>query len=91
MCSGGRRQDKIDYLFGINGYTRLVLVDEADFGVHKAGQSKPLIDARSEEDVVILMTGTNGDKAASIWNVDHYLSVTYPELLIEKHRDRLAS
>jgi hypothetical protein len=91
MCAGGRRQDKIDYLFGINGYTRLVLVDEADFGVHKAGQSKPLIEARAEEDVVILMTGTNGDKAASIWNVDHYLSVTYPELLIEKHQDRLAA
>jgi hypothetical protein len=35
------------------------------------------------------MTGTNGDKAASIWPVDHYLSVTYPELLIEKHKDRL--
>jgi hypothetical protein len=30
------------------------------------------------------MTGTNGDKAAGIWPVDHYLSVTYPELLIEK-------
>lgn len=91
MCAGGRRQDKIDYLFGIKGYNRLVLVDEADFGVHKAGQSKPLIDARAEEDVVVLMTGTNGDKAASIWGVDHYLSVTYPELLIEKHNDRLAA
>jgi hypothetical protein len=37
------------------------------------------------------MTGTNGDKAASIWDVDHYHSVTYPELLIEKHQDRLVS
>jgi hypothetical protein len=83
MCGGGRRQERIDYLFGID-VIKLVLIDEADFGVHKAGQSKPLIDARSEDDVVILMTGTNGDKAASVWPVDHYLSVTYPELLIEK-------
>jgi len=90
MCSGGRRQEKIDYLFNID-VVRLVLIDEADFGVHKAGQSKPLIEARSENDVVILMTGTNGDKAASIWDVDHYLSVTYPELLIEKHKDRLVA
>jgi hypothetical protein len=90
MCSGGRRQDKINYLFNID-VVRLVLIDEADLGVHKAGQSKPLIEARGENDVVILMTGTNGDKAASIWDVDHYLSVTYPELLIEKHKDRLVA
>jgi hypothetical protein len=91
MCGGERRQSKIDYLFGIDGYTRLVLVDEADFGVHQVKQSKPLIEARDDADVVILMTGTNGDKAASIWGVDHYLSVTYPELLIEKHKERLAA
>lgn len=83
MCGGSKRQERIDYLFGID-VVRLVLVDEADFGVHKAGQSKPLIDARAEDDVVVLMTGTNGDKAASVWAVDHYLSVTYPELLMEK-------
>ncbi len=83
MCSGGRRQDKIDFLFDLD-VVRLVIIDEADFGVHRANQSTPLIEARGVQDVVILMTGTNGDKAASIWPVDHYLSVTYPELLIEK-------
>lgn len=91
MCSGGRRQEKINNLFGtdLNGYGKLVLIDEADFGVHRQGQSQPLIDIRSPQDVVVLMTGTNGDKAASIWDVDHYLSVTYPELLMEKHKDKL--
>lgn len=88
MCAGGNRQHKIDFLFRLN-QTRLVIVDEADFGVHQVKQSLPLIEARGDQDVVILMTGTNGDKAASIWPVDHYLSVTYPELLIEKHRNRL--
>ena len=88
MCAGGRRQDKIDFLFGLD-VVRLVIVDEADFGVHQVKQSQPLIEARGDQDVVILMTGTNSDKAASIWPVDHYLSVTYPELLIEKHRGRL--
>lgn len=88
MCSGGKRQSKIDTLFAYP-VNKLVIIDEADFGVHQVKQSKPLIDARSEQDVVILMTGTNGDKAASVWPVDHYLSVTYPELLIEKHKDRL--
>lgn len=88
MCAGGRRQDKIDFLFGLD-VVRLVIIDEADFGVHQVKQSTPLIEARSEQDVVVLMTGTNGDKAASIWPVDHYLSVTYPELLMEKHADKL--
>jgi DNA-binding NarL/FixJ family response regulator len=83
MCSGSNRQKRIDYLFGLDA-VRLIAVDEADFGVHRSNQSKPLINARSEQDVVILMTGTNADKAASIWPVDHYLSVTYPELLVEK-------
>lgn len=83
MCSGSNRQKKIDYLFGID-VSRLVVIDEADFGVHRANQSTPLIEARKDDDVVVIMTGTNGDKAASIWPVDHYLSVTYPELLIEK-------
>ena len=83
MCSGTNRQQKIDYLFK-QKCAKLVLVDEADFGVHKSNQSQPLIDARTSDDVVVLMTGTNGDKAAGIWPVDHYLSVTYPELLMEK-------
>jgi hypothetical protein len=83
MCVGTKRQQKIDFLFG-KECNRLVIVDEADFGVHKAGQAKPLIDARSTDDVIILMTGTNADKAASYWPVDSTLSVVYPELLIEK-------
>jgi hypothetical protein len=88
MCAGGRRQDKIDFLFA-QSVNKLMIIDEADFGVHQVKQSQPLIEARGEADVVVLMTGTNGDKAASIWPVDHYLSVTYPELLMEKYKDRL--
>lgn len=88
MCAGTKRQEKIDFLFG-QPVTKLVIIDEADFGVHQVKQSTPLIEARGNDDVVVLMTGTNGDKAASVWSVDHYLSVTYPELLMEKHADRL--
>lgn len=83
MCVGSRRQQKIDYLFGL--FTnRLVLIDEADFGVHRSGQARPLVEARNPNDVIILMTGTNADKAASYWPVDSAISVVYPELLIEK-------
>ena len=85
MCMGEKRQKKINYLFS-RECKRLVLVDEADFGVHKSGQSKPLIEARDPDDVVILMTGTNADKAAGSWKADHMLSVVYPELLMEKRK-----
>jgi len=83
MCVGGKRQEKIDYLFG-QSVDRLVIVDEADFGVHKSGQSKPLIEARKPNDTIILMTGTNADKAVSFWPVDKMISTVYPELVIEK-------
>lgn len=83
MCVGSKRQQKIDYLFGLDT-ARLVLIDEADFGVHKAGQAKPLVEARGVDDVIILMTGTNADKAAGFWPVDSTISVVYPELLMEK-------
>jgi len=89
MCVGSKRQQKIDYLFS-QTCDRLIFVDEADFGVHRAGQAKPLIDARGSNDVIVLMTGTNADKAASYWPVDNMLSVVYPELLMEKRLKQTA-
>jgi hypothetical protein len=83
MCVGSKRSQKIDFLFS-RDTNRLVVVDEADFGVHKAGQAKPLIDSQGSNDTIILMTGTNADKAASYWPIDSSLSVVYPELLMEK-------
>lgn len=83
MCGSSKRQERIDYLFNLNA-SRFVIIDEADFGVHTRKQSIPLIDARSDDDFVLLMTGTNSDRAVSMWSVDHMISVTYPELLIQK-------
>ncbi len=83
MCVGSRRQEKIDYLFG-RDTDRLVIVDEADFGVHQKNQVVPLQNALQPNDTLLLMTGTNSDKAASTWIPDYFLSVTYPELVIEK-------
>ena len=83
MCAGGRRQDKINFLFG-QAQQRLVIVDEADYGVHQQGQVLPLQTAIGSDDILFLMTGTNSDKAVSTWVPDHFLSVMYPELVIEK-------
>jgi hypothetical protein len=83
MCKGTRREERINFLFGLKT-DRLVIVDEADFGVHRDGQSKPLIAAVGSADRVVLMTGTNADRAVSDWRVDYPVSVTYPELLVQK-------
>lgn len=89
MCVSTKRQQKIDYLFS-KAVDRLVIVDEADFGVHKAGQAKPLVEARKPNDTIILMTGTNADKAVSFWPVDKMISTVYPELVIEKRLKQTA-
>lgn len=83
MVGGGKRQERIDFLFGLK-QKRYLAVDEADYGAHTANQCDPLIAARDPEDVVMLMTGTNGERALGNWVVDHYVGTTYAELLMYK-------
>ena len=83
MVGSSKRQDRIDYLFGLP-QKRLLFIDEADYGAHTANQSDPFVAARDADDVVILMTGTNGERALGSWVIDHYVGTTYAELLMEK-------
>jgi len=83
MCGGSKRQDRIDFLFSLRK-KRMMIIDEADFGVHTKKQSAPLQQARKKSDLVLLMTGTNSDRAISDWGVDFMTSKTYAELLVSK-------
>jgi hypothetical protein len=83
MVGGSLRQDRIDYLFNLT-QQRLVFIDEADYGAHTTNQTEPFIAAVKKNDQVVLMTGTNGDRACGKWKIDHYLSVVYPELIMYK-------
>ena len=83
MCGSKKRQDRINYIFNLKE-TRLVFIDEADYGAHTQKQADPFIAAKKLKDVVILMTGTNGERACGNWIIDHYLGTTYAELLMEK-------
>jgi len=87
MCNGRLRRHKLDYLFG-KRVPRLVVVDEADFGMHQPGQAKALIAATRTVDAIVLMTGTNMDKAVGLWMPDYMTSVVYPELIMEKRTTR---
>jgi len=83
LCPGSVRQDRIDHVFAASS-DKLIIVDEADFGAHKRNQFDILNNNRTQDDTVVLMTGTNIERATSGWEVDHLLSVTYPELLFSK-------
>lgn len=84
MCGSTKRQDRIDYIFGLKN-SRLIFIDEADYGAHTEKQADPFIAAKKPNDTVVLMTGTNGERACGNWKkIDHYLGTTYAELLMEK-------
>jgi hypothetical protein len=83
LCNGSLREDRIDHLFSISK-SRLLIIDEADNGAHQPKQALPLINALGMNDRVIIMTGTNADRAATHWKVDKMISVNYFELLTHK-------
>jgi len=82
LCNGSKRQSRINYLFSWDIPTMLV-IDEADFGAHKAKQADVLLNKVDDSVKVVIMTGTNGERAVTHWPIDTMVSVTYPELLME--------
>lgn len=85
LCNGSKRQSRIDFITGVDA-PKMLIVDEADFGAHQEKQAKPLVDKLDTIDQVLIMTGTNADRAVTFWHVDHMVSVTYPELLLQKKK-----
>jgi ribosomal protein L24 len=84
MCSGSQREARIKWLCQ-KRVERLLVVDEADYGSYRPGQAELLKKHIGKRDRVLIMTGTNADRASKLWKIDTMLSVTYPELLVQKH------
>jgi hypothetical protein len=85
LANGTNRQKRIDFLTGLK-VSKMLIIDEADFGAKCEKQALPLIDKLPKIDHTLLMTGTDIDEATSIWqsHVDYIHSVTYIELLNQK-------
>lgn len=85
MCNGSNRQSRIDFLYS-REVSRLTLVDEADLGSHRDKQAQALIKVIKEGDKVILLTGTNADRAVGSWGdlIQDFVSCTYYEALVHK-------
>jgi hypothetical protein len=83
LCNGSGREERISFLNNIDKQ-RIVFVDEADYGAHQKKQFEALSKLVKEDDVLVLMTGTNSDRASSEWGIDLMISTTYFELLVNK-------
>ena len=83
LCNGSGRTERINFLKSLD-VQKLVFVDEADYGAHQKKQFESLKTMVGYNDVLVLMTGTNSDRASSDWDIDLMISTTYFELLVNK-------
>lgn len=83
LCNGSGRTERLNYLKRLK-VQKIVFVDEADYGAHQKKQFEALRSMVGDDDVLILMTGTNSDRASSDWDIDLMISTTYFELLVNK-------
>ena len=91
LCQGNNRQDRINHIGDLDT-TRMWIVDEADFGAHQKKQVDALKQGIKEQDLLLLMTGTNPDIAVRQWSDSRKfkdLSCTYAELLLQKEKTKL--
>lgn len=83
LCNGRGRDERVKFLGGLE-VQKMIFVDEADYGSHQKKQFDALQTMVNDDDVLILMTGTNSDRASSDWEIDLMVSTTYFELLVNK-------
>jgi hypothetical protein len=79
IFKSSRLVKNVEFVRSLNG--RLIVVDEADYGAHTPAQREK-IEVMRQGAHLVLMTGTNSDRAAKDYSVDAYFSVTYPDMLL---------
>jgi hypothetical protein len=85
LCPGSNRDDRCKFLYSLcSDSTRGTIIEEADMGAWKKGQVDVLKKYQSPNEVVILTTGTDGDKAVALWDIDFLTECTYIDLLVNK-------
>ena len=83
LCYSTKRNDRLSFLMN-KKMNKHLIVDEADYGAHTEKQSSILIELYNKNKSntkVLLMTGTNADRAVSNWKVEDTISVSYMEML----------
>jgi hypothetical protein len=79
IFSSSKIDSNVNFVQGLEN--RIIVVDEADYGMHTLAQ-RSKVDTLRKDSHLVLMTGTNSDRAAKDYEVDAYFSVTYPDMLL---------
>jgi hypothetical protein len=79
IFSSSKIDSNVNFVQGLEN--RIIVVDEADYGMHTPAQ-RSKVDILRKGSHLVLMTGTNSDRAAKDYEVDAYFSVTYPDMLL---------
>jgi hypothetical protein len=86
LCPGDNRQDRIDHIGSLDLH-RFWIVDEGDQGAHTEKQVNALDKGIGRDDMFVIMTGTNPDRAVANWSSKRQfqiISTVYEELLHQK-------
>ena len=79
IFSSSKIDSNVNFVQGLEN--RIIVVDEADYGMHTPAQ-RSKVEVLRKDSHLVLMTGTNSDRAAKDYEVDAYFSVTYPDMLL---------
>ena len=85
-CSLFRGRNLSNSIETIASYdSRIVVADEADFGLHRKGQVER-VNALRNGVPLFLMTGTNSERAKSTHTIDSFKAVTYFDMLMQTNQ-----
>lgn len=80
LFKGAKTELAIEVLTKIDN--RLIVVDEADFGAHTES-NRQKVELLRQNSPLILMTGTNADRAAAAHDIESHMATTYFDMLLD--------
>jgi hypothetical protein len=84
---GSKRDERYKFIYKSKYCTkcnRATIIEEPDFGIWKKGQSEPIVKYHNKNEIVLILGGTNIDRATIQWPQTKLISVPYIDLEIQK-------
>jgi hypothetical protein len=81
---GSKRDERYEFIYKKCKSNRATIIEEPDFGVWRKGQVEPITKYHSKNEIVLILGGTNIDRAVIHWPKTKMVSVPYIDLEIQK-------
>jgi hypothetical protein len=81
---GSKRDERYKFIYSKCKNNRATIIEEPDFGIWKKGQSEPIVKHHNKNEIVLILGGTNIDRAVVHWPKTKMISVPYIDLEIQK-------